>query len=234
MDTSEQLAYTYLQSCGFTDIQYEPDGNVPPDFLCDKRIAVEVRRLNKNYGFDNGSEGLEEVSIPLRQRMEKLLASFGPPTHGDSWFVRYRFARPLPKWKILAPIVKRELDAFMITTDSIRFDSVLNDNFELTLIRSSKPFPQLFVPGGHSDLQSGGFVISDVAKNLKLCIQEKTKKLEKFRDTYPEWWLILPDYVGYGLDEFDRQVFLRDVTIIHNFNKVILLNPLDPKNAFEV
>ena len=49
MDESERIASEYLATLGFNDIQYEPDGNVPPDFVLNKTIAVEVRRLNQNF-----------------------------------------------------------------------------------------------------------------------------------------------------------------------------------------
>ena len=45
MDTSEKIAYDFLLHQGFKSIVYEPDGNVPPDFLADGRVAIEVRRL---------------------------------------------------------------------------------------------------------------------------------------------------------------------------------------------
>jgi len=48
MDSSERIVYQYLSYQGFSDVAYEPDGNVPPDFLLNGRIAVEVRRLNQN------------------------------------------------------------------------------------------------------------------------------------------------------------------------------------------
>ena len=44
MDRSEQVAMKHLLFCGFSTVVYEPDGNVPPDFLVDGSIAVEVRR----------------------------------------------------------------------------------------------------------------------------------------------------------------------------------------------
>jgi len=47
-DPSETQARRYLEHLGCKDIVYEPDGNVPPDFVVDGRIGVEVRRLNQN------------------------------------------------------------------------------------------------------------------------------------------------------------------------------------------
>ncbi len=45
----EIRAKKYLQTLNFTQVEYEPLGNVTPDFLLGKKIAVEVRRLNRNH-----------------------------------------------------------------------------------------------------------------------------------------------------------------------------------------
>src|SRR5206468_13124046 len=70
MDKSEQIAESHLRSRGFQDIMYEPDGNVPPDFLVDGQIAVEVRRLNQNEDTPEGPRGLEEAAIPLQAKIK--------------------------------------------------------------------------------------------------------------------------------------------------------------------
>jgi len=45
MDRSETVGMHHLLFRGHSDVIYEPDGNVPPDFLVEGRSAVEVRRL---------------------------------------------------------------------------------------------------------------------------------------------------------------------------------------------
>src|SRR5690606_28651653 len=80
-------------------------GAVHPDFLADGRVAVEVRRLNQNHDSGRGKRGLEETSIPLWQRVEKLAHSFGPATN-ESWFLFFRFGRPIKPWKELEPRVR--------------------------------------------------------------------------------------------------------------------------------
>jgi hypothetical protein len=76
MDDSERLADQYLRSFGIGAVIYEPDGNMPPDFCVGGRIAVEVRRLNQNYEFSDGTkQGLEERAIPLWKKFKAHLPS---------------------------------------------------------------------------------------------------------------------------------------------------------------
>jgi hypothetical protein len=69
MDESEKLVYEYLVHLGFDSIVYEPDGNLPPDFLVSGTIAVEARRLNQNEVTGTGFRGLEEIAIPLLMKI---------------------------------------------------------------------------------------------------------------------------------------------------------------------
>src|SRR5712692_1006971 len=101
MNDSERSVYQYLKSQGLGPVVYEPDGKVPPDFLVDGRIAVEVRRLNEGEQTSAGHRGLEEVWKPLNALVRKALDAMGPPVDGKTWFVSYTYRRPLPPWKAL-------------------------------------------------------------------------------------------------------------------------------------
>jgi hypothetical protein len=157
VNADEKLVMSYLNSIGFREIKYEPDGNVPPDFLVENRVAVEVRRLNQNHDDEIGTRGLEEVAISLWQNMRRYLESLGPsPAAGASWYVFYRFSRPVPQWRKL----KKELDAilkpFMVDTNPQPLKRKVHDNFEIKLVRSPVQKPTFFRAIGHSDEQSGG------------------------------------------------------------------------------
>lgn len=240
MDGSEKLVEIYLRHLGFTNVRYEPDGNVPPDFLVEGRVAVEVRRLNQNYDDEsgNGPRGLEEAAIPLWRRIRDYLTGLGPaPASGGSWYVFYRFSRPTPAWKDL----KRELDAlllpFMASASPQPFETRLKvgGDFWLEVFGSPVPKPTFFRPAGHSDEQSGGWLIGEIDANLKLCVAEKTAKVAAFRARYPEWWLVLPDQIGYGLDDFEQALFFDQVTVQPGaFHKIILLDPRDATRAHQV
>jgi hypothetical protein len=87
MDRQEQIVKEYLESKGYTDIVYEPDGNIPPDFLVDNKIAIEVRRLNQNFVAEGESKGLEEVEIPLYHTIVKIVSEFDDRFIDRSYFV---------------------------------------------------------------------------------------------------------------------------------------------------
>jgi len=235
MDGSEKAAKDHLVYLGFEGIVYEPDGNVPPDFLVNGTIAVEVRRLNQNEDTGSRFRGLEETAIPLQTRIGNLLKSLGPPKSGFSWFVHYSVRRPVPDWDVLRPAIREYLIAFRDDRLAVRSTTfTVAECIQVELIRASNAHTTCFVSGGYTDHDSGGWVFEETRKNLRLCIAEKTQKIAHVRDKYPEWWLILVDRIGYGVDDCDRQLFHKHLGIKHSWDKVILLNPLNHRSAFEV
>jgi hypothetical protein len=68
MNREEKITEAYLESLGFKDVVFEPEGKSRiPDFQIDGNIAVEVRRLNQHYFTKDKVRGLEERRIPLFQ-----------------------------------------------------------------------------------------------------------------------------------------------------------------------
>jgi hypothetical protein len=234
MDASEKIVADFLAHRGYIDVVYEPDGNVPPDFLVDGRIAVEVRRLNENYEVGAGHEGLEEIRIPLSKKVRSLALSLGRPTHGSSWFVSFRFGRPV-SWKKLKPKVRGALEGFIKAITHQKTSVALGNGFELEIFRASNPHPTFYVMAGCRDAESGGFLVGDLARNLQICISEKTKKIANVRSKYAEWWLVLVDHIAYGcLDDFDRKQLQDQGILKHDWKKIILVDPQDHTRAFEI
>jgi hypothetical protein len=235
MDKTEEVANNYLAHRGFKHIVFEPDGNVPPDFVVDARIAVEVRRLNQNEITESGFQSLEEVAIPLQMRIRKLLVSLGPPILGASWFVHYSINRPLLPWNHLASKLQACLEEFR---DGPRDETLISINvddcFEVTLLRAGDPHSTFFIAGGYRDDNSGGWVLEETQKNLRLCIEEKARKIAPFRHKYREWWLVLVDQIGYGVCDSDRELFREHLRLEHDWDKIVLVNPLNPQSAFEL
>lgn len=113
-------------------------------------------------------------------------------------------------------------------------ETTLPSGIELSLFRAPGLQPSLFGAAGHTDQQSGGFLIGDMEANIRLCVAEKTKKVAAYRHRYAKWWLVMPDYISYGLTDFEQKTFRDQVSIEHDFDKVVLLKPRDASRAFEI
>lgn len=185
MGESERLANQYLLALERGSVIFEPDGNTPPDFSLAGTIGVEVRRLNQNFEYSDGSmEGLEQLAIPLWRYLEKALPSIGPSIDGESWFVGIDFRRPIDPRKLLWAKIKKELIAFMTPNDRKQCTISITDNFKLDLIRASKDCDSFFLLGASSDDDEGGWIMGEVEKNLRFCIEEKEKKIAPYRQKY--------------------------------------------------
>lgn len=228
MDSSEKLAYAHLSAQGFSEIVYEPDGKVPPDFLLDNEIAVEVRRLNYNKLTASGEyEGLESSQIALIRMMRTTLASFGPARNNRSWFVGYQFSRPLPHLSKLRNDIHAALKDFIDGRRDLEGHRLeISDRFTLTLIPPSNPRSTCFTFGTAIDRDAGGWVASLLQANIQICIEEKARKISKFRSKYKKWWLVLIDHIGFGTRE--------QIHIKHSWDKVVIVNPQDPKCGYEI
>jgi hypothetical protein len=90
--------------------------------------------------------------------------------------------------------------------------------------------------GSRQDLDSGGWLLDELERNLRLCIAEKTAKVARYRALYPEWWLVFVDHIGRGLpSEETRKDFRASVSVDHQgWQRIILLNPMDHRQHFEV
>ena len=117
-----------------------------------------------------------------------------------SWYVSYSFERPIAEWKDLGPALAQALaDGRRNGLDELEDVEILR-GFRVSMQRSGMPWPNAFVLGAWSDYNSGGFVVSELERNLRLCIAEKTEKVASVRHKYVEWWLLFLDHIGYGGD----------------------------------
>lgn len=235
MKPEEIRAKEFLEHRGFKDIVFEPDGNVPPDFLVNGNIAIEVRRLNQHHEAESGTpEGLEQLAEPLDKRLKALLETLGPPTKGVSWWVAYTFKRPqlTKKWQTVARAMLQPFKSGAVEAEGGVVE--IDRNFRLRLIRASAPERLAFVMGGHVDSNAGGWAISELQTNLTRCIEEKTRKIEarppggvsSYRSKYPEWWLIFVDFINGGTQE--------PVQVRHDWKKVLVVHPSNHAGAYEI
>jgi hypothetical protein len=87
--------------------------------------------------------------------------------------------------------------------------------------------------GASADGDSGGLVLGELEKNLQLILPEKYKKIEKYKAKYREWWLVLPNYICYEMNDDDVKQFNTYIKFEHSWDKVVLFNPLDVSNWME-
>lgn len=232
MNRDEQTVDAYLKSLGQGEVVYEPDGKVPPDFLVGGRIAVESRRLNQHYEKAGRSRGLEEDSIPLQQSLERFLADFGQPRDGKTWFAFFTFKRPISPWKVLKPLVHAELERFLQRPSTDMRHVAIGSGFEISLIPSSTVDERVFLFGGNTDRDAGGWVVSEIIRNLSVYVPEKTQKTLPYRSKYSAWWLVFVDHIGYAHVQDEAEV-RKYFTHPSDWDKVLLLSPLGG-HAYEI
>ena len=65
MKPEESAAQKYLKSLDLGKVNFEPDGNIPPDFTINNHIGIEVRQLNQHFFNGDKPEGLEQLNFPI-------------------------------------------------------------------------------------------------------------------------------------------------------------------------
>ena len=235
MDSSERLAFDYLVRCGFSSVEYEPDGNIPPDFLADGRVAVEVRRLDQAFTSREGhTKGLDELSVPMWQRMKKLLPTIGPVSAASSWWVSIQYQRPLGcRLSALDRKIREALLAFLEAPSDRISEIAITENVSLTLHKADRAGKCSFMFAAASDHDAGGFILAETLKHLLRCSQEKEEKVLAYRSRYPEWWLILPDHIGLGVSAEDVAEYRSALTFPHSWDRIVLLDPRGSAPPFE-
>lgn len=232
MNLDEEIARQHLEHLGFRNVVHEPDGNIPPDYLVDGKIAVEVRRLNQHIKTGNRSIGLEEEAIPFVDGMEKIIDSIATP-EPSTWFVHLSFQRPIPR---LATIRDDVVQACMNAAkdDCYHQATRLPPNINLRFTKASSFLGSSFALGAVSDHDEGGLVYDLLTRNIDYCILDKTKKTEKHKSRYEKWWLVLVDHIDYCLstDELVSLKASRQKT--PSWEKILLVSAIDPTRSFEL
>lgn len=226
MNATEDRAFAHLRALKFGKVEYEPDGNVPPDFTVNGRIAVEVRQLNQNVADARGAmTGVEQLDFTLVRWLRAELARRPPVGNEESWAVSLKFRRPLSFSKALRSAIGKSVEKFYAT--SARVEVVLNvhPNLKLIFRSAGRQYGSLFFLASVSDLDRGGFVLAEALRNVEMCMAEKRRKIEKYRSKYEEWWLVLVDtlHLGMQLGDWSQVSSFTDKSV-HGWSKVHILS----------
>lgn len=190
--------------------------------------------MNQNYFEGEEPIELEETSIPFWINLKKLVASIGPTPTSRSWYVSCRFRRPVESWKTIKKGVAEALQMFLDTSNQNRGNIATIGNFEIDVFPARRCHSSMFVFGGLNDEDADGWLLHKMGENIQYCLNEKTEKIGKVRSRYEQWWLALVDHIGYGLNEFERELFQDQISIKHNWDRIILIDPRDHTRWFEI
>jgi hypothetical protein len=224
MKAEEQTAKDYLVGLGIGSVSFEPDGNIPPDFSVGSSIGVEVRRLNQNYFGEDDPKGLEELAIPLWRMLGEEISRFDTQFDGKSYWVFAAYERPSKEsGRETAKSVRDALEDFLRRGGQTPDELVVNDNLKLVVYPSSPVQGRVFRLGGGMDRNSGGWLVPMYIDNIAYCINEKSQKIAPYEERYEIWWLLLIDFMGWGIDASEESELRSGIPSLGWFNRVIVI-----------
>lgn len=223
MDKAEQVAETYLKQVFGSDVIFEPDGNITPDFLANGSVAIEVRRLNQNHFGGDAVKGLEQEQIPLYYSFSKVCSEFDTRTDEDCYWVMLKYHRPIDKMKPLKKALKEALKDFLLAPSTPKTIPI-GTNFEIQILKGGSQTNQKFRIGGESDHDSGGWIHEIYTENINHAMAEKAGKISSHKSKYPSWWLVLVDNLG-PLDEYDKPDVLKHLNKDAAWDQVVVIHP---------
>ena len=234
MKREEQTAETYLKSLDIGDVVFEPDGNIPPDFLLNGTIAIEVRRLNQHFFTHDIVRGLEETRMPLFGLLESSLREFDSLYEGRSYWVSVEFRRPVGKSNANKKAIVKALTGFLNKPFQPPYDLKVTEKIHFHIFLSQPFEGRVFRFAGGINRESGGWVMSEFTKNFNHCVEEKTQKIKDHRHKYISWWLVLVDQIAHGFDEGEKDEVKSMTCSNSSWEKVIVLDSLSGNRILEI
>jgi hypothetical protein len=231
MNQDEKIADKYLKGI-YSSVRYEPDGNIPPDFVVNDSIGVEVRRLNQQHRENGVVEGLEEQRISLLKAVNNELEKYPKDNNGNNFWLMLRYRRNIGKLKKIKKNIDKAIKSFHAQKCTIPYKFNLSENITLEFSLKSSTLSRKYKVGIHSDHDSSGWVVSMYIQDTTHCIEEKERKIEPFRTRYQSWWLLLIDHID-CMDNYDKEKIERNIERSSSFNRVIVIKR-DGTNQFEI
>ena len=235
MDHSEKHAQAFLRGLGFTDVVFEPDGNVPPDFALDGRIAVEVRRLHHIEHASGGeARGVDETWIPLYKRVSELCDQLSDKNPERFWILSYSIKRPVQPWRLTRTILEPWLLNLRKLPAATREHVLDAPSLTVTAHAMTELTTPEFHAGIVNDPETTGWQIPLILQGVEHCLVDKTTKITPYLGRYPEWWLVLIDQISYGVSQDSRQMLQKHSISFGPFKRIVLVDPLSSANYFDM
>ncbi|MBL1214357.1 MAG: hypothetical protein HND52_13445 [Ignavibacteriae bacterium] len=231
MKQEEVIAKKYLKELQVGSVEFEPDGNIPPDFKINN-IGIEVRRLNQNYTSNHKTEGIEQKHSQMQKLFEQVYATFDKQYSGRSFWTSLRFCRPLEDKRVIRSYAKKSLQEFIDNPIPTPTTLEICNNVEMYLVEAENKFDKVFLTGSILDHDYNGFVNNIYIENIKLCISEKSKKIEKYKQKYQEWWLVLVDHIKLPISESNLKIWKQYLSNTEKFSKILIISEKDGELIF--
>lgn len=226
MNNDEKAVNKFLKSIYGENVIFEPIPNSTPDFVINENIAIEVRRLNQNFKYKDNTEGLENLAFPLFAIFRNVLSSFDSFYKEKSYWVSIHYRRPIIiNRQNIEKKMKIALQNFLsLHEPNLPFEIFVTENIYFSLAFSEPVSGRTFRPSGSLDFDAGGWLIPVYSENIKNCISEKSKKIQKNLNLFNHWWLLLVDHIGWGLDHNEIEEVFKLVGNTDYFEKVIIID----------
>lgn len=234
MNREEELAKKYLETLSPESLEFEPDGNIPPDFLLNGNIAIEVTRLNEHIEVQGILKRIDDDSFSITELVKNVLHSYESSFDGRCFWVAIDIRTPFgnrkrTKKKLVSLLQSFQTPESVVCHREYTVTDGLTVSFTPGSFNSDAP---VFRLGAISQHETGGWVYDEVSKNTKHCISTKSSKIKPYREIYKEWWLVLVDSVAYGnYSEYFEN--FKETIGKGLFEKIIVLEALDGKYVYE-
>ena len=230
MNADEKRAERFLREQGHRIIVFEPDGNVPPDFLVNHQIAIEVTRLEQQH---NGV-GIEVDSRPIEDAVSAVLSEFDMQFVGRSYFIWLRIRRPVPSVRAVKETLRKVLTDFLANPTPVPTELISLGRCGVKIFPAQTVSNKVFLPGGGIDLDDGGFLIPEMVENISRCSDEKAGKVRPYLQRYPAWELILIDHIAFGVSDEEQRAIREQVTVDLLWRSIIVVSAEDTRVSFRL
>jgi hypothetical protein len=221
VNQDEKIAEKFLKTCGATD--FEPDGNIPPDFSLNKNIGVEVRRLNKNYRKNGSVIGLEEYSIPLIKHIENCLAKHPVQDPNERFWIKIRYAQNKTKKCEITKSIENAIAGFEASGHQCPSNYQITDTLELVFTAKASNTNQKYKLGMGLDRNRTGWVVNTYTTEINHCAQVKAQKVKRHENSYSQWWLLLIDHLG-SINSVSHKEIITRIDKPSIFDRIVLVN----------
>ena len=214
-DWAESIAEKWLRCQGYTDIRFVSDTNSqPPDFVIDKRVAVEVTRLTDEF------KTLEEKRQAVFGTINRVLGEFEICSLGNRVYVWCELIggiserKEWPEKRTIEKQVRRAVEEYMTESKDVLEQEgrlwtcvkELDCGMRIKFRPSKGKFHLEDVsPTDRSHIVNPIDEINQSVKEKRDAIDKKEGRIKK----YSEWWLVLTDdnahVFGFWNDEFHQQ-----------------------------